>query len=58
MWAIMVVLQLMLPRDSLNNIVSLLSLQGAFTLLLANWHGNTKKVADVIPGGAILNSLG
>lgn len=36
MWAIMVVLQLMLPRDSLNNIVSLLSLQGAFTLLLAS----------------------
>lgn len=36
MWAIMVVLQLMLPRDSLNSIVSLLSLQGVFTLLLAN----------------------
>lgn len=35
MWAIMVVLQLMLPRDSLNSIVSLLSLQGRFTLLLA-----------------------
>lgn len=36
MWAIIVVLQLMLPRDSLSSIVSLLSLQGAFTLLLAN----------------------
>ena len=34
MWAIMVVLQLMLPRDSLNNMVSLLSLQGEFTLLV------------------------
>ncbi len=36
MWAIMVVLQLMLPRDSLNSIVSLLSLQGTFLLLEAN----------------------
>lgn len=31
MWAIIVVLQLMLPRDSLNSIVNLLSLQNAKT---------------------------
>lgn len=43
MWAIMVVLQLMLPRDSLNNIVSLLSLQDAFRLLLANFTLICKK---------------
>lgn len=31
---------------------------GCIYIVISKWHGNTKKVADVIPGGAILNSLG
>lgn len=61
MWEIMVVLQLMLPRDSLNNMVSLLSLHGEFTLFLANntvvfFKKHNKEITDMIQGRAIWNS--
>lgn len=39
MWVIMVVLQLMLPRDSLRSIVSLLSLQSRFNIVISKGHG-------------------
>lgn len=39
MWVIMVVLQLMLPRDSLKSIVSLLSLQSGFNIVISKGHG-------------------
>lgn len=39
MWVIMVVLQLMLPRDSLKSIVSLLSLQSRFNIVISKGHG-------------------
>lgn len=35
---IMVVLQLMLPRDSLKSIVSLLSLQSRFNIVISKGH--------------------
>lgn len=39
MWVIMVVLQLMLPRDSLKSIVSLLSLQSGFNIVISKGQG-------------------
>lgn len=64
MWAIMVVLQLMLPRDSLNNIVSLLSLQGTFTLCLTNstvifqyvYKGETVREGNIIKLSELMNT--
>lgn len=39
MWVIMVVRQLMLPRDSLKSIVSLLSLQSGFKIVISKGQG-------------------
>lgn len=64
MWAIMVVLQLMLPRDSLNNIVSLLSLRGTFTLFLTKsrvifqylYKGETVREGNIIKLSELMNT--